>query len=329
MRTRREFLLGLGAGLLAAPFDALGQKSEGIRRIGSLVPLRRQAVQENMAHFERELRGLGWEEGRNLRVDWRFAEGTYADLRGLARELVALRTDLLVAFEGSATARALQEATNRIPIVFVNVGDPVAIGLVDSLAHPGRNATGLTNRTGDIAAKQVDMLRTIVHGLSRLWIIANPTNPMTPTLLQMLEAAGSTIHVKIDRSLVRNPAEIAAAFSLMAASRPGALIVGGDSFIFQQRAQIAESAARLGIPTIGSHVGYAEAGGLMSYGANPAESYRRAASLVDRILKGAKPADLPVEQPTKLQFVINRKTAKAIGVTAPADLLLLADRVIE
>jgi putative ABC transport system substrate-binding protein len=173
------------------------------------------------------------------------------------------------------------------------------------------------------------MLRTIVPGLARLGILTNPTNPMTPTLVRMLEAAGSTIHVKIDRILVSNPAEIAAAFSVMAANRPGALLVGGDSFILQQRAQIAESAARLGIPTIGSHVGYAEAAGLMSYGADPAESYRRAASLVDRILKGAKAADLPVEQPTKLQFVINRKTAKAIGVTVPSELLLLADRVIE
>ncbi len=329
LTSRRDFLAGLAAVLAFAPLRALAQVPGKTRRIAVLVSARREDVLQNLAHLDKGLRDLGLVEGRNLSVEWRFADGDYGRLPGLARELVALGVELLVSFGGSATALAAQKATATIPIVFVNVGDPVAIGLVESLAHPDRNATGYTNLSADTEIKHLEMLRSVVPGLSRVAVLFNPANPASPRLLAAVNTAALETRMKLLPLEAGTSKQISEAFRRIATDRPGAVIVGGDAFLYQQRGQIAEGAAALRLPSIGAHVGYAEAGGLLSYGANPAESFQRAASFVDKILKGARPGDLPVEQPTRLQLVVNRKTAKAIGVAVPAELLVLADRVIE
>ena len=329
MTDRRCFLASLVATLAAASIPAVGQPPGKVRRIGALVPQRRQEVQENIAHLNRGLQDLGWVEGPNLRVEWRFADGKYERLPDLAKELVASGAELIVSVGGSPSAMAAQGASRTLPIVFVNVGDPVALGLVDSLSHPGRNATGLTNLTADTVVKHLEMLRSLVPGLAKVAVFWNPATPMSPKTLKALETAAAESGTKVRPFATRTPEDISDAFSRMKADRPGALVLTGDSFLQQSRGLIADQALALRLPSIGPHVQFADAGGLLTYGANPAESYTRAAGLVYRILRGAKPADLPVEQPTKLQFVINRKTAKAIGVTIPPDLLLLADRVIE
>ena len=328
MTTRRRLLLALGTAL-AAPLTALAQGPRKLRRIGGLAPQGRQESLENLVHLEQGLRDLGWVAGRNIDVEWRFADGQYERLPGLAHELVALGPELLVSLNGSAAALALYGATKNIPIVFVNVGDPVAIGLVESLPHPGRSATELTNLTADTVGKHLEMLRTLLPGLTRVALLWNPSNPASHRTVKALEAAAAATGTKILLFEARSAKEISEAFSRIAVERVGALILMPDAFIFQQRSQIADLARSLRLPSIGAHTAYAYAGGLMTYGANPAESYGRAASFVDRILKGARPGDLPVEQPTRLQLVVNRKTATAIGVAIPAELLLLAEKVIE
>ena len=329
MKSRRQLLLSVAALLASSPLAALAQRPEKPRRIGVLSSSRRQEMRENMAFLEGGLRDLGWIDGRNLEVTWRFAEGSYERLPDLAKELVALGVEVIVSFGGSATALAAQKATGTIPVVFVNVGDPVALGLVDSLAHPGRNATGFTNLSVDTELKHLEMLRSFVPGLSRVAVLFNPANPASPRVLKAIRAAGSEARVTL--LLLEAGTEMAITDSIqrMRTDLPGGIIVGGDAFMFMRRSQIAEGALALRLPSIGAHVGYAEAGGLLTYGANPAESYQRAASSVDKILKGAKPGDIPVEQPTRLQLVINRKTARALGIGIPPDLLILADRVIE
>jgi putative ABC transport system substrate-binding protein len=327
--TRRDLVLSLGAALAFPAICARAQDSKKPRKAGGLVSARRQEALENIKYLEHGLRDLGWIDGENLRFEWRFADGQYERLPDMAKELVALGVDLIACLAGTPSALAAQKATKTTPIVFVNVADPVRVGLVDSLAHPGRNATGLANLTDVMNAKHLEILRTLVPGLSRLASIENPANPNVTWVLEGLRAACAAARTKLSVHYARTPNEISDVFSLMATDRPDALLVSADSFIYQQRGQVAERAAALRLPSIGHHVGYAEAGGLMTYGASASESYTRAASYVDRILRGAKPGDLPVEQPTRLHLVINGRTAKALGLTFPPELLILTDRVIE
>ncbi len=333
MRTRRHVLCHILVSLAAipafSPLRALAQGKGKQRRIGALVPYVRSKAEESIAAFDRGLRELGWFDGGNLQVEWRFADGDYKRLPILTKELVTLGVEVIVCFGGTVTASAAQEVTKTVPLVFGNVGDPVAFGLVDSLAHPARNATGLANLALDTVVKQLEMAKTLVPGLARVAVLYNPSAPTAARVVSALQAASRATGVKVVYLDVRSAKEVSEAFSRMAAEPPGALVVTGDAFIFQQRSQIAELALALRLPSIGAHEGYAEAGGLLSYGSNSAESYRRAASFVDRILKGAKPGDLPVEQATRLELVVNRKTAKALGIAIPAELLVLADRVIE
>ncbi len=326
---RRRFLASLAATLAAVPVPTLGQAPGKVRRIGGLVPQDRPGTLENLGYFNRGLQDLGWIEGQNLRVEWRFADGKYDRLPGLAKELVESGAEVILAVGGSPSALAAQGASRTLPIVFVNVGDPVALGLVDSLPHPGRNATGMTNLTADTALKHLEMLRSVLPGLANVAVFWNPASPIGPRSLKALETAGAKTGTKVRPFATQTTGDISNAFSRMKGDRPGALVLTGDAFLHQNRGEIAGQVLALTLPSIGPHVGFAEAGGLLSYGANPAESYRRAAGLVDRILRGAKPADLPVEQPTRLQLVINRKTAKALGLTIPAELLLMADRLID
>ena len=273
------------------------------------------------------LRELGYVEGKNVIIEYRSADGKYERLPGLAAELVQMKVDVILA-GGTPAVQAAQQATTTIPIVMVRTGDPVGMGLVASLARPGRNITGLSNIIVEVASKYLELLRVAIPKLSRVTVLANPANPIHPDFLKRIQTE-KTNTVKISPAQAGTASEIEAAFGAMKQERPGALIVLPDPFFFAQAPRIAELAAQQRLPTMFWTRDAVESGGLMSYGQNNAEHYYRAATYIDKILKGAKPADLPVERPTKIELVINLKTAKAIGLTIPQQLLLQADKVIE
>ncbi len=274
------------------------------------------------------MRELGYVEGKNLVIEWRFAEGKAERLPGLAADLLRLKVDVFVT-QGSPAASAAQKATATIPIVMGSAGDPVGGGLVKSLARPGGNITEFSNLNVDIGPKRLEMLLSMVPKLSRVAILLSPTNPGHATNLKTVQAAAQTSGVKILPVEARTPQEIENAFSTMTREHAGAVIVAADALFTQQVRQIAELAAKHRLPSISTFREYAEAGGLMTYGSNLTDQYRRAATYVDKIFKGAKPGDLPVEQPTKFELIINGKTAKALGLKIPQSLLISADRVIE
>ena len=275
------------------------------------------------------LRDLGYVEGKNIVIEVRSADGEIERLAGLAAQLVEMKVDVIVA-TGTPAIQAAQRATNIIPIVMGTAGDPVGFRFVASLSRPGGNITGLTSITGDLSSKYLELLRTAVPKLSRVAVLMNPGNPsharlFVPNILAAAKKNGvSIVPVKLNSA-----SQISAAFSAVKQERVGALIVLPDGLFYGQARRIAEFALQQHLPTMFADREPVETGGLMSYGQNLAENFYRAATYVDKILKGAKPGELPVEQPTKLELVINRKTAKAIGLTIPQELILRADRVIE
>jgi len=271
---------------------------------------------------------LGYIEGRNLIIEWRFADGEYERLPGMAADLVQMKVDALLGL-GPPGATAAQKATTTIPIVIVVSIDPVAAGLVKSLGQPGGNITGLSNLGGDLSSKHLEMLVTMVPKLARVGLRTNPANSAHATVLKNVQAAAQTVGIKVLPAKAQTPQEIESAFSTMARDYAGAVIVALDPLFIQQELQIAVQATKHRLPSIFANREYAEVGGLMSYGQNQVDIYQRAAGYVDRILKGAKPRDLPVEQPTRLELVINRKTAKALGLIVPQAVLLRADEVIQ
>ena len=274
------------------------------------------------------LRELGYVEGKNIIIESRSAEGKYERLPGLAGELVQMKVDVIVA----ATSRAIhaaQQATTTIPIVMVRTPDPVGTGFVASLSRPGRNITGLSDINVDVISKYLELLRAAVPKLSRVTVLVHPATPTHPDFLKRIQATERTNSVTISPAQASTASQIEAAVGAMARARAEALIVLPDPFFLTQARRIAELAAQHRLPTMFWTRDPVESGGLMSYGQNNAEHYHRAATYVDKILKGAKPGDLPVEQPTKIELVINLKTAKAIGLTIPQDLLFRADKVIE
>ena len=323
----------LGAGALAAPLGAFAQPQNKIWRVGFLRSTSRPASLDSdpIGGFPRGMRELGYVEGKNLVIEWRFADNKPDRLSDLAAELVQLKVDALVA---AATPAALsaQKATTTIPIILVGVADPVRSGLIKSLARPGGNITGLSNLVPDTGAKRLELLLEMVPNLARVAVLVNAANP-TQRLYwgseNITQAAAQKRRVELLLVEVRTPQDIDSAFSLMRKQNAGALVVAAEALFTQQTSQIAELAAKNRLPSTYVFQEYAEAGGLISYGENRTDTYRRAATYVDRILKGAKPAELPVEQPTKLELVINRKTAKALGLTIPQSLLINADKVIE
>jgi putative ABC transport system substrate-binding protein len=278
--------------------------------------------------FTRGMRELGYVEGKNLAIEWRSAEGNNERLPGLAAELVNLKVDVIVA-GGSPGARAAQKATATIPIVMVSVGDPVGFGFVKSLARPEGNITGMSSMGRDVHAKQMEMLLSMVPKLSGVALLLNPSNPGNIGGLPTVEAAARTRGIKILRADAQTPQEIDNAFSWMRQQNARALLLMPDAFFQQQKNQIVQLAAKHRLPTMGTLGEYTEAGGLMSYGVILADQYLRVATYVGKILKGSKPGDLPVEQPTKFELIINRKTAKSLGLTIPQSLLISADKVIE
>jgi len=327
MITRRRLLLALVTGALAAPVACFAQDLPSkLARIGLLEPAsisasRREALIAG-------LRELGYVEGKNIIIEYRWAEGKYERLPGLAAEMVQMKVDVIVAASPPAV-RAAQQATAAIPIVMVRTGDPVGNGLVASLARPGRNVTGLSNINVDLIRKYLELLRAAVPKLSRVAVLLNPGQPNHPGYLKRIQATDKTNTLTISSVQAGTASQLEAAFGTMKQERAEALIVLPDSFFTSQARRIAELAVQHRLPTMFWTREHVESGGLMGYGQNTAEHYYRAATYVDKILKGAKPGDLPVEQPTKLELVINLKTAKAIGLTIPQELLLRADKVIE
>ena len=316
--------------LALAPLAAQGQPPEKGHRVGYLSPGAPSDLgrQRRFEAFRQGLRELGYVEGQNIAIESRWAEGKYERYSALAADLVRLKVDVIVAVGGRATQDA-QQATRTIPIVMSVVIDPLGSGLVASLARPGGNVTGLTLMASDLVGKQFEVLKEVVPKVSRVALLWNPANPGSAPQLREAEAAARALGVRLQTLEARDPQEIDSAFAAMTRERAGALVVLSDAILLNQRRQIAELAAKRRLPAVYALREHAEAGGLMGYGANPLDLERRAATFVDKILKGASPGDLPVEQPTKFELVINLKTAKALGLTIPQSLLVRADQVIQ
>jgi putative ABC transport system substrate-binding protein len=307
---------------------AQAQRPEKVRRVGHLAVNSPSADRHLDETFKRTLRELGWVEGQNITIQYRSAEGKTDRLPEIAAELVRLNVDVILSTGGTPGAQAAKKATGTIPIVFTSSGDPVATGLVTSLARPGGNVTGLSRVGPDLAAKKVELFKEILPKISRVAFIWNPANPANALALRETEAAAREVRWQLQSVKVRGPHEFEAAFSALTKARAAAVIVQSDQSFRGKLLQLAELAIKNRLPTMLPQSEYVDAGGLMSYGENLAERYRRAAVFVDKIPKGAKPADIPVEQPTKFELVINLKTAKQIGLTMPPNVLVRADRVI-
>ena len=328
MNTRRRLVLALGASALAAPLASFAQqKPAKVPRIGYLDTASASGTASRADVLRAALRELGYVEGKNVVIEYRWADGNYDRLPGLAAELVQLKVDVIVV-AGTAAIQAAQRATSSISIVMAATGDPVGSGFVASLSRPGGNITGLSSINVDLSSKYLELLRVAVPKLSRVAVLVNPGTPTHPNSLKNIQAAAKTTGVNVSPFQASTASQIEAALGAMTRERAGALIVLPDSFFAEAR-RIAELALKNRLPTMFGTGDSVEAGGLMSYGQNIPERFRRAATYVDKILKGAKPADLPVEQPTKFELVINRRTAKAIGLTISQDLLFRADKVIE
>jgi putative ABC transport system substrate-binding protein len=324
LRRRKLLIVAL------APLAALGQQPNKVWRVGFLLQrhLNRVDADPMYGAFTRGLRELGYVEGKNLAIEWRSAEGNSARLAELAAELVRLKVDVLVT-PGTPASRAAQKATATIPIVMIGVGDPVGSGLVRSLARPGGNTTGLSVFIAEVGPKYLELLRSVIPRLTHVGILLNPTNTSHALVFKGVRASAETLGVTMQPLEADTPQRIADAFAAMARESAGALIVAQDALFIQQKAQIAELAAKRRLPSIGGNGDYVEAGGLLSYGQNLTEGPSRAAAIVDRILKGADPRDMPVEQATKFELVINLRTASVLGIKIPESMLLQATKVIE
>jgi putative ABC transport system substrate-binding protein len=327
---RRAFIGVIGGGLLAAPLAAEAQQAAKIARIGYL-GLNLAPNPHLTEAFLQGLRDLGYVEGRNVVIEYRDAEGKSERLPALAAELVALKVDVIVA-PSTVAAMAAKQATRTLPIVFIGAGEPVTSRLVTSLARPGGNVTGLSLLSPELVGKCLEQLKQAVPGVSRvaaLWQPGGQSERTDEDMLKGAEVAARALAVRLQFVEARGPADFDRAFSDMTRARAGALTVLSTPMFANERRRLVDLAAKNRLPTVFPLREYVDAGGLMSYGANVADLRRRAATYVDKILKGTKPGDLPVEQPTKFELVINLKTAKALGLTIPQSLLSRADQVIE
>jgi putative ABC transport system substrate-binding protein len=325
---RRKLLIALGGSALLAPFGSFAQQARKSVVVGVLRYGDQPSGQLYVAVFKQGLQELGYIEGRNLALELRYAEGKAERLAVLAEELVRLKVDVILTGDTPSTLAA-QRATRAIPIVIGSATDPVGSGLVASLAHPGGNTTGFSNMTSDISPKRLEMLIALIPGLSRVAVLLDPKNPATRLELKSLEEANQRVGLKLLALKVETPEQIERAFAAMVKQRAQGVIVTSNSFFTQQRYQIAGLALKHRIPSLCGNSRFADAGLLVSYGEDSTENYRRAATYVDKIVKGTKPADLPVEQPMTIELVINMKTARAIGIKVPKSILLHANRVIE
>ena len=318
----------LGAVLLALSIPAEAQQPTKIPRIGYLAGASLSAIPARIEPFRQGLRELGYVEGKNILIEYRYAEGNLDRLAALAAELVSLKVDVIVTVGGVGT-RAAKKATNTVPIVMTQDPDPVGSGFVASLARPGGNITGLSTLAPEVGGKRLELLKEIVPKLSRVAVFGTSGNPINAQALQEVELAAAGYGVKLQYLDVLSSKDIAIAFRAASKGRADAILMLAGPVLVSERKPIADLAVRSRLPAIYDRQAFVDDGGLMSYGTNIADLDRRAATYVDKILKGAKPADLPVEQPTKFEFVINLKTAKQIGLTIPPNVLARADRVIK
>jgi putative ABC transport system substrate-binding protein len=326
--TRRTFLGTLAGGLLAASRIVHAQPAGKVHRIGYLGSGSSTSSPHLPGAFRQGLRELGWIEGQNIVIEYRFADGRLDRLPALAAEVVGLKVDIIAASPAPA-ALAAKNATGTIPIVFTSVPDPVGLGLVASLARPGGNVTGLTYSVGfNIFGKDLELLKEAAPKAQRVAVLSNPASPSQPLTMSEIRDAARSLGLQLLLVEARGPDDFDGAFAAMAKERVGALFVVTDPAFVPHRARLTELTAKNRLPSIFTQREDAEAGALMSYGPSLSDIYRRAATYVDKILKGAKPADLPVEQPTKFELVINLKTARAIGLTLPQSLVQRADEVI-
>ena len=327
MTSRRTFLATVISGSLAPSLAALAQQAGKVYRIGFVWDT--PAVWPHaLEAFRQGLRDLGWIEGRNIIIEYRWAEGRFDRLGGLMEELVQLKVDLIVAPTSIYTGAA-KRATLTIPIVFVSHADPIGSGHVASLARPGANATGLTIIMSETMAKSLELLKATIPGLTRVAVIWDPATPSHVPGVKALEAVVGTLGLRLQALAVRGATEFDTAFSAIVRERAGAVLVLSTPLFMGEAKQLAELALTHKVPTMFGPREHVEAGGLLSYGPDRADLYRRAAAYVDKILKGANPANLPVQQATKFELVINLKTAKALGLTIPQAVLLRADEVIQ
>ncbi len=326
---RREFITLLGGAAATWPLTARTQQPERVRRIAILMPQAENdpEAQGRVAAFREGLEKLGWTDGRNIRIEARWGVADANSIQRIVTELVALQPDVIFT-NNTPTVRAFQQATAAVPVVFVAIADPVRTGIVLSLAHPGGNITGFTNFEASMGGKWLELLKGIAPPTTRVALIFNP-DTHSGQFFQLIEAAGPLLGIEAVQTPVHNAAEIERALASSSGEANVGLVSMPDSFTTVHSDLIISLATKYRLPAVSWIRSFAAGGGLMSYGVDLPDLYRRAASYVDRILKGAKPANLPVQQPTKFELVINLKTAKALGLTVPPALLAQADEVIE
>jgi putative tryptophan/tyrosine transport system substrate-binding protein len=327
---RRDFITLIGGAAAARPLAARAQQAERVRRIGMLIPFSGNdpETQARIAAFKQQLQNLGWTDGRNLHIDYRFTGDDTQRIRVGAEELVAVAPDVIFVYANQPVA-ALRQATRVIPIVFAQVSDPVGSGFVASLAHPGGNITGFQNFEAEIGGKWLEVLRQIAPAVRRIAVVHSPDIAANVAFLNAAEAASTSVGMTVTAAGVRSAADMESTLTAFGREPNGGLIVVPSPVNLTNRELIIASAARLGLPAIYPYRYFSKGGGLASYGFDQIEQNRGATAYVDRILKGEKPADLPVQAPTKYELIINLKTAKALGLTVPPSVLASADEVFE
>ncbi len=327
--SRRGALTCLALATCALAFAGQTRVAEGqpkVARLGYLGHV--ETVGANLPAFKEGLRAHGWVEGQNLLIEYRYGGDDYDRMRALAAELVGLKVDVIVA-PSAPTAKAAKEATRTIPIVFHTLNDPVLGGLVTSFARPGGNLTGNAGLGPELDRKRMELLKELIPSLSVVTALVNPSNPMTEPRLKVIDDAARALKVKVQVVRASDASGLAGTLETLGRARPAGLIVFEDPMLWTQRSTIIDFAARQRLPVVYTQSGWAAQGGLIEYAPNQPEMYRRLGAYVDRILRGARPADLPVEQPSKYEMIVNLKTARALGLTVPPAVLLRADQVIE
>jgi putative ABC transport system substrate-binding protein len=328
IRPATILIVALALAIHAAPLPADAQQPAKVPRIGFLGNSTAALEANLVGPFREGLRDLGYDEGRNVLIEYRWAEGKYERFPALIAELIALKVDVIVT-AGTPATLAVKKATTSVPLVMVAVGDPVGTGIVASLARPGGNITGTTSITAELEGKRLELLREVIPKLSSIAVLWNPANAFVVGAEKELQAAAKVLRMRVQSLQVRAPEGFDNAFAAIVRERPAALQVIADRLFLHNRARIVDFTAKHRLPGVYPYRELVEAGGLMSFGPNYADMHRRAATYVDKILKGTSPADLPIEQPTKFELVINLKTAKALGLRIPQSLLQRADQVIQ
>jgi putative tryptophan/tyrosine transport system substrate-binding protein len=324
---RRNFITLLGGAAATWPLAARAQQPEQIRRIGYLGSDSASKTVVRVDALRTGLHDLGFVEGKNIVIELRWAEGNYDRLPDLVAELIGLKIEVLVT-QGTPVTVAAKRMTRTVPIVMVPVGDAVESGIIDSLARPGGNITGITFFLPQLCSKRLELLKQMIPGIGRVAVLVNPDNPAAPPTLRAMEVAAKSLELELDQFEARAPSEFDGAFSMMSKKDVDAVVIVDDGVLIAHAGLIADLAKEKRVPSAGFKE-FADVGGMIAYGPSRFEMYHRAAYFIDKILKGSKPADLPVERPTKFELTINLKTTKTLGITVPSTLLATADEVIE